>query len=68
MGERAAWREKPRATNLAQLREAQASVAALLAVDRGVRCPHCDKKLGDYLAGVYRTTCPRCHREVTITR
>lgn len=33
-----------------------------------VRCPHCDKKLGDYLAGVYRTTCPRCHREVTITR
>jgi hypothetical protein len=34
----------------------------------GVRCPHCDKKLGDRLVGTYETTCPRCKRRVTITR
>jgi DNA-directed RNA polymerase subunit RPC12/RpoP len=33
-----------------------------------LRCPHCDKKLGDKLAGTYETTCPRCKRRVTFTR
>lgn len=33
-----------------------------------VRCPHCNKKLGDALQGTYQTTCPRCKRSVTITR
>lgn len=36
--------------------------------DDGIRCPHCDKKLGDRLVGTYETTCPRCKRKVTITR
>lgn len=33
-----------------------------------VRCPYCDKKLGDRLAGTYETTCPRCKKPVSITR
>lgn len=27
----------------------------------GVRCPECGRKVGDWLIGAYRTTCPRCH-------
>ena len=34
----------------------------------GVRCPKCDKKLGESLQGTYVTTCPRCKERVTITR
>lgn len=34
----------------------------------GVRCPNCSKKLGDFLEGVYETTCPRCKRRVHIER
>lgn len=44
------------------------SEAGLRVVDNAVRCPHCDKKLGDKLVGTYETTCPRCKRPVTITR
>ena len=40
-----------------------------------IRCPNrlpdgklCYKKLGDYLLGVYETTCPRCHQPVRIQR
>jgi DNA-directed RNA polymerase subunit RPC12/RpoP len=33
-----------------------------------VRCPHCDKKLGERLVGTLEVTCPRCKRKVTITR
>lgn len=38
------------------------------ATQGAIRCPHCDKKLGDRVVGIYETTCPRCKRPVTITR
>lgn len=25
-----------------------------------LRCPHCNKKLGERLGGTYQTLCPRC--------
>lgn len=42
--------------------------AYLTANAGGIRCPKCNKRLGDELVGVYRTTCPRCKTPVTITR
>tara|TARA_Y100000310_G_scaffold341686_1_gene441656 strand:+ start:2574 stop:2720 length:147 start_codon:yes stop_codon:yes gene_type:complete len=33
-----------------------------------IRCPHCAKKFGDYLEGVYRTFCPRCKRDIEVIR
>lgn len=33
-----------------------------------IRCPHCGKKLGTRVVGTYETVCPRCHKEVVITR
>lgn len=29
-----------------------------------IRCPHCGKKLGDRVLGLYQTQCPRCHSVV----
>ena len=26
----------------------------------GVRCPHCNKKVGEFLKGIYVTVCPGC--------
>ncbi len=26
----------------------------------GVRCPHCNKKVGEYLRGIYVMLCPGC--------
>lgn len=33
-----------------------------------VRCPHCGKKLGNRVVGIYETDCPRCHRRVRFVR
>ena len=33
---------------------------------RGLRCPGCDKRVGDEVVGVYRTRCPRCGRPVSL--
>ena len=39
-------------------------MVAKVKVFPGLWCQFCGKKLGDYLDGCYRTTCPRCHRPV----
>ena len=31
-----------------------------------IRCPHCNKKLGNKVLGLYVTDCPRCHNQVRI--
>lgn len=31
-----------------------------------IRCPHCNKKLGNRVLGLYVTDCPRCHNQVRI--
>lgn len=41
---------------------------SFVAATDGVRCPHCNKKLGKYLKGTYETACPRCKQAVSITR
>jgi DNA-directed RNA polymerase subunit RPC12/RpoP len=41
---------------------------ATKATGQDVRCPNCDKKLGERLVGTLEVTCPRCKRKVTITR
>jgi phage FluMu protein Com len=32
----------------------------------GIRCPHCNKKLGAFLKGIYVTMCPGCKELVVI--
>ena len=31
-----------------------------------IRCPNCNKKLGNRVLGLYVTDCPRCHNQVRI--
>jgi len=48
--------------------EHHGEIRAHLLAAEDVRCPHCNKKLGNRLVGHYETTCPRCKHEVAITR
>ena len=34
---------------------------------QGVRCPHCNKKIGDRLNGTLHLVCPRCKRELMLS-
>ena len=33
---------------------------------QGVRCPHCNKKIGDKLNGTLHLVCPRCKRQLML--
>ena len=48
--------------------ELESPIRLLFLTSAELRCPHCDKKLGDKLAGTYETVCPRCKQRVTFTR
>ena len=34
---------------------------------RGIRCPHCDKKVAEHLDGRMTFLCPRCKAVVLVT-
>ena len=35
-------------------------------MSEGIRCPHCAKRLGDWVVGTYQTRCPRCKATVVV--
>ena len=46
----------------------RAAVVAPAPPVREVRCPRCDKKLAEALAGTLVIVCPRCKERTTIAR